>query len=111
MASRTAALAVAAVLASTALAHAQSAPPAPAAPAPPAESKTLMEMPKTMMDMQWSAMIPVREVAAIGTGIVVGAALGHVIIGHGFMVVGAVVGGWIGDWWYGTHPAPSHAGG
>jgi uncharacterized protein YcfJ len=105
MHSRTAALACAAVLASTTLAHAQSAPTAPTVPTvPPTE-------PKTTMEMQWSAMIPVREVAAIGTGIVVGAALGHVIIGHGFMVVGAVVGGWIGDWWYGAHPMPSHAGG
>lgn len=106
---RTAALAFAAVLASATLAHAQSVPTAPAVPPP--EPKAMMEMPKTTMEMSWSAMVPVREVAAIGTGIVIGAALGHVMIGHGFMVVGAVVGGWIGDWWYGAHPMPPHAGG
>ena len=60
--------------------------------------------------MQPDGMITLREVAVIGTGVIVGAALFHAVIGHGFMVVGAVVGGWLGDWYYGTHEAPLHTG-
>ena len=51
--------------------------------------------------------------AAIGTGVVVGAALWHVVIGHSFALAGAAIGGWVGDWCYGVHAAaaPMHTGG
>ncbi len=48
--------------------------------------------------------VPLGELAAIGAGVVVGAAFAHAVAGHGLMMIGAVAGGWIGDWWYGTAP-------
>jgi hypothetical protein len=97
MSPRTAALALTLSLASAPMALAQSTPAPAAGDVPP---------PKLMTDMMSERMLPLREVAAIGTGVVVGAALFHVALGHGLMIVGAAVGGWIGDWYYGSYPAP-----
>jgi hypothetical protein len=108
MSHRTAALALAFALATTGVAQAQSTPSTPAPGAPAADTSTMtMPMPKMLSDMGAGSMIPLREVAAIGTGVIVGAALWHVVIGHGFVLAGAAIGGWIGDWCYGgMHAAP-----
>jgi len=105
MSHRTAAIALAfgLALATTGVAQAQSTP-APATDAP----AVTMKMPGD----GGTYSIPLREVAAIGTGVIVGAALWHVVIGHGFVLAGAAIGGWIGDWCYGGHSVPTvHVGG
>jgi hypothetical protein len=102
MSHRTTAIALAfgLALASGGPAWAQStpAPDAPATP-PPAMQK--------MLDETGLSSITLREAAAIGTGVIVGAALWHVVIGHSFALAGAAIGGWIGDWCYGMHAAPT----
>jgi hypothetical protein len=93
MSHRIAAIAFALTLATAGVAQAQS-PPAPT------------------VDVPGGSVIALREVAAIGTGVIVGAALWHVVIGHGFMLAGAAVGGWLGDWYYNNHASPApHTGG
>ena len=99
MSNRTAAIAFAVALATTGMAQAQSTP----APATTDAPTMTMKMPG---DSSPGITISLREVAAIGTGVVVGAALWHVVIGHSFMLAGAAIGGWIGDWCYGAHMAP-----
>jgi hypothetical protein len=112
MSHRTAAIALAFSLAvaTTGVAQAQSTTPAPAPEAPAMGMKMPDDAgPRSMM----GSMISLREVAAIGTGVIVGAALWHVVIGHSFILAGAAVGGWVGDWCYGTHmtPPPVRVGG
>jgi hypothetical protein len=97
MSRRIAAFALVAMLGSTSLAHAQQAP--------------TPEPPKITVESGGVYSIPLREVAAIGTGVIVGAALWHVVIGHGFVLAGAVLGGWVGDWFYSSHPVPQRSGG
>lgn len=89
-------LALSAALLSPALARAET-PAAPPADAPAME--------RTMMSAG-SYKVSVGELAAIGAGAVVGAALVNAMVGHGLMLAGAAVGGWVGDWWY---TAPPHA--
>ena len=101
MSSRTVALALSLSFAAAPMALAQSTPTPT-----PAPTTIEVPVPKMISEMASDRMLPLREVAAIGTGVIVGAALFHVIIGHGLMIVGAAVGGWVGDWYYGTYPAP-----
>jgi hypothetical protein len=89
-------------LATAGVAHAQSTPSTP----------DTITVPKVTVETSPGTLISLREVAAIGTGVVVGAALWHVVIGHSFVLAGAAIGGWIGDWCYGTHAASAmHTGG
>ena len=100
------ALAFGLALATAGAAHAQSTPATPAPDAP------TMTIPKVTVETSPGATISLHEVAAIGAGVVVGATLWHVVIGHSFMLAGAAIGGWIGDWCYSVHTAPAvHTGG
>jgi hypothetical protein len=93
------------MLASASVAAAQTPPDAVPGPAP------APMMAPAGAEAGHTCTLSVRQVAAIGAGAVVGATLFGVAIGHGVVVVGALLGGWAGDWYYGTHMAqPAHAG-
>ena len=72
-----------------AMASAQAATPAPAAPAPaaPASEETLVLRPTQLL--------------AIGAGVVVGALVAEVAVPTRLgLLAGAVIGGYLGDFWY-----------
>ena len=79
------AIALSALLLSASVGYAQTAADAPA-------KATVIQVPPYT--------ISAGEVAAVGVGVLVGASLAHATIGHGLMLAGAAVGGWVGDWWY-----------
>jgi hypothetical protein len=87
-------------LACAGVAHAQSATapkppiPMPSASAPSANSTVTMTA---------------GEIAAIGVGAVAGVVLFQGAMWHGMVVVGAVVGGYVGDYLYGMHAADKTA--
>ena len=94
---QTAALAFAALVASTTLAHAQASTSSPATGAPAASATPTTEGGQHCLLL--------REAAAIGTGVILGATLSGVVIGHGFIWAGAALGGWVGEWYYGKQQA------
>ncbi len=93
------------------VAHAQGTPvplpiPAPSASAPSPGAAARQGVAATE---QWSASLTVGELAAIGVGVVAGVVLFDGIVWDGFSIVGAVLGGWAGDYIYKTHAASKGA--
>ncbi len=86
------AFALLASVASTGLAQAQTPTPAPM-------PGMTMTMPTTSFSMTG------KEIATVGVGAVAGAVLFHATMIHGLTLVGAVVGGWLGEMYYGHHMA------
>jgi hypothetical protein len=102
------AFALSALLLSTGVGYAQSTTPAPDAPMtmpmPPPPAATPKPAVVAVTHGGETYRISAGELAAIGVGAVVGVTLVHAVVGHCVMLVGAAVGGWVGDWWYNTPP-------
>ena len=74
-----------------------------------------MPMPMPMPGMAGEAQDSSRaltagELAAIGAGVVVGAVLFQGAMWHGMTIMGAALGGWVGDHIYATHWAAQKSG-
>lgn len=93
------ALALLASVASTGIAQAQTPTPAPM----PGMTMTMPAMPASSFSMTGT------EIVTVGVGAVAGAVLFHATMIHGMTLVGAVVGGWLGEMYYGHHVAPKPA--
>ena len=91
------ALALLASVASTGIAQAQT------PPAMPGMTMTTPAVPATSFSMTGN------EIITVGVGAVAGAVLFHATMIHGMTLVGAVVGGWLGEMYYGHHVAPKPA--
>ena len=57
-----------------------------------------------------SSVVTTSELAAIGAGAVVGAVIFQGAMWHGMTIVGAAIGGWLGDHIYSTHWANAKTG-
>lgn len=76
--------------------------------APPAGGEPSMTMTTPAVPAA-SYTITYGELATVGVGAVAGATLFHATMLHGLTIVGAVVGGWLGDMYYGHYIAPKPA--
>ena len=81
------------------VAHVQS-PNAPALPGGIAATK-----PGAAIE-HWSQTVTVGELASIGVGIVAGIVVFDGVSWDGLSIVGAVIGGWAGDYFYRVHNTP-----
>jgi hypothetical protein len=111
MSQRLLGLTLLASIACTGVAHAQgtAAPmpvpvPSASAPSPGAAAKQTLAATE-----QWGASLSAGELAAIGVGVVAGVVLFDGVVLDGFSIVGAVLGGWAGDYIYKTHVASKGA--
>lgn len=101
-----------ALIACAGVAHAQSAT-SPAAPSGTATTKPPIPMASMMPGMGSksgdSVTMTAGQIAAIGVGAVAGVVLFQGAMWHGMVIVGAVVGGYVGDYLYGMHTAAKSA--
>ena len=58
---------------------------------------------------RWSETVTIGELTAIGVGIVAGVVVFEAVAWDGLGIVGAVVGGWAGDYYYHVHTGTVHA--
>ena len=90
-----------AFLACAGVAHAQGTViPAPTPPNPAAAVKQGIAATE-----RWTDSLTAGEVVAIGVGVVVGVTVFEGMAWDGLVIVGAVVGGWAGDYFYKLHTA------
>ena len=104
-----------ALIACAGVAHAQSTT-APAAPngtattKPPVPMSSMSSMmPGMASGSGESVTMTAGQIAAIGVGAVAGVVLFQGAMWHGMVIVGAVVGGYVGDYLYGMHTAGKSA--
>ena len=75
-------------------------------PSMPMPSMAMPMMPGPMAERVGTSSMTTGEIVTIGVGVVAGVVLFQSAMWHGMTIVGAVVGGYVGEYLYNTHTAP-----